>query len=645
MSSKVGVSTRVLAWLLEPRLGRVRAMERSIRLQGVMRFSVLTLFLIIAPSTVLAYFGIRSIQSQENMASTELQVRSQNVAVSFLQEVNAEVSGFEEIVQSLLKAGHSPLKTFHPLQRIALKFDQNQQLEAPFQERNQTFGEDVFFHPALQSDSQVDMRKIAERDYANLQYRRNPTSFSSDQRHHAGPKLTTLQRLEVLQTKPTTQGFRSFLTDVLAETWVVSEGVDASLARRALKMVDQLQLKPVERVFFDRAKLRVEERQNHLFWVTRWEEEWREVVAQPRETQPGTLHWQLGENGLWARTSWGDASYIFGFDEEGMLEHLRDISRSKTDDWVLLELMSPEQSEPSGLIARRYVPWLSGWSLGIVQKDAERFEFERKSRQNQQVWLIGFALFIMGFGVFLSIRVAGNEFDIASMKSNFAASVSHELRSPITQIRLKGESLMFGLVEDDELQENYESIVRESERLSWLVDNVLDYAALERGAKQFLLNKNDLLETLHRAIDGLSLTLTMREVTIEVNVPDTLPLVRHDTDAIIQCLTNLLSNAEKYSGEDKWISISLRVLQDSIDIVVSDRGIGIEGTELQNIFEPFFRSRSPQALRRKGTGIGLSVTKAIMNGHGGKVSVRSAVGVGSTFTLHFPKDLMEEAHV
>jgi len=247
----------------------------------------------------------------------------------------------------------------------------------------------------------------------------------------------------------------------------------------------------------------------------------------------------------------------------------------------------------------------------------------------------------MVFGAVLSSRVAMTELKNANIKSNFAASVSHELRSPITQIRLKGESLMFGLVDDDEeLQEHYESIVRESERLSWLVDNVLDYAAIERENKSFVLREGNLLETVQRVIDSMQVTLTMRDVVIETDFDQTLPWMKFDSNAVGQCMTNLLSNAEKYSGVEKSINVLIRRNQNFVDIMVVDKGIGIREEDCQDIFEPFFRSKEQSALRRKGTGIGLSITRSIMEAHGGNVLVKSQLGKGSTFTLRFPSSLL-----
>ena len=134
----------------------------------------------------------------------------------------------------------------------------------------------------------------------------------------------------------------------------------------------------------------------------------------------------------------------------------------------------------------------------------------------------------------------------------------------------------------------------------------------------------------------------MKGVEIELRLDRNLPFLRHDPDAISQCVINLLSNAAKYSGEEKYILISTFQNSSGVDVSVEDQGIGISEDDLENIFDAFFRSREESARRRKGTGIGLAITKHIMEAHRGSILVRSQLGVGSTFTLRFPLELIEK---
>ena len=200
---------------------------------------------------------------------------------------------------------------------------------------------------------------------------------------------------------------------------------------------------------------------------------------------------------------------------------------------------------------------------------------------------------------------------------------------------------MYGLIDDPvELDEYYQSIVRESERLTWLVDNVLDYASIERGATHYLLRPISIHDTIIRVIESLMATVSMRDAVIETDLQLQNPIIRHDADAISQCLINLLSNAIKYSKDEKWVQIITRESIEGIEIAVVDKGIGIDTEDLQMIFQPFYRTK--QGRNRKGTGIGLSITRHIMQAHGGRISVQSHIGTGSSFILHFPSELIED---
>ena len=125
-------------------------------------------------------------------------------------------------------------------------------------------------------------------------------------------------------------------------------------------------------------------------------------------------------------------------------------------------------------------------------------------------------------------------------------------------------------------------------------------------------------------------------MTVELELPEDLSPIWHDPDAVSQVLTNLLSNAAKYGKDAGWIGVRLRLLPDGVEVDVVDRGIGIVAEEQKHIFEQYYRANDPKARRHKGTGIGLTIVKYIMEAHGGRIGVRSAPGEGSTFTLFFP---------
>jgi len=179
-------------------------------------------------------------------------------------------------------------------------------------------------------------------------------------------------------------------------------------------------------------------------------------------------------------------------------------------------------------------------------------------------------------------------------------------------------------------------IVRESERLSRLVDNVLDFASIESGTKSYSLRPADIGETIRTAVESARYSMETRGMVMDLEVPDGLPVVLHEPEAIQQVLQNLISNAAKYGEKGGWIGIRARIGRQSLDVSISDRGIGMTDEELGHIFEKFYRSDSPKARREKGTGIGLAIVQYIVEAHHASVSVKSTPGLGTTFTLHFP---------
>ena len=285
---------------------------------------------------------------------------------------------------------------------------------------------------------------------------------------------------------------------------------------------------------------------------------------------------------------------------------------------------------------RTLIPWLPSWALVAAPQDSAGLRRAQRRKRTQRVTVIGLSLVMILTGAVLSAWLVSRELDVARIKGDFAANVSHELRSPITQIRLKGESLMLGLVfTEDDRQKHYEAIVRESERLSRLVDNVLDFAAIERGAKRYTFRPVDLGETVRAAVEASRYSMELRDIALELDLND-LPVVFHDPEAVSQVMHNLISNAAKYGKEGGWIGIKGQLVEGGVQLEVSVRGIVIPLEDQPHIFEQFYRSSDPRARRRKGTGIGLTIVKYIVEAHGGRISVDSKPAQGTTFKIHFP---------
>jgi two-component system sensor histidine kinase ResE len=278
--------------------------------------------------------------------------------------------------------------------------------------------------------------------------------------------------------------------------------------------------------------------------------------------------------------------------------------------------------------------------------DPEALSAKLQRNKAQTRLVIFLAVLSAALGIVAAVRIVNRELDSARVKADFAANVSHELRSPITQIRLKGEALQLDLVfGEDDRQAHYDAIVHEAERLSRLVDNVLDFASIERGQKKYSRRPGDLYEVLQRAADGVRVAAEAAGMELDVRVPDDLPVLWIDRDAVGQVATNLLSNAVKYGREGKWVQISARTLLNTVEFRVTDRGIGISPEDQERIFDHFYRVQSAHVRRRRGTGIGLTIVQYIVQAHEGSISVKSELGQGTTFIVTLPLTPPAEAGV
>jgi signal transduction histidine kinase len=241
------------------------------------------------------------------------------------------------------------------------------------------------------------------------------------------------------------------------------------------------------------------------------------------------------------------------------------------------------------------------------------------------------------FGAYFLWRDVGRELQIAEMRSQFIASVSHELKTPLTAIRIFAESLLLGRPADSQAKAEYlDTIVNESHRLTRLLNNVLDFSKIEKGKRTYHKEPAYLSEIVHAAAQAMQYLLRQQDFHLNIHVEDDLPDIRVDRDAIGQAILNLLSNAMKYSGESREIELRVQEKDGHAVIEVSDHGIGIGPAEQKHIFEKFYRVPSEENERIPGTGLGLALVFHIVQAHGGHVEVRSVLGKGSTFSIHLP---------
>jgi len=362
----------------------------------------------------------------------------------------------------------------------------------------------------------------------------------------------------------------------------------------------------------------------------------------------------------------------------GFMSNLGDQNDKKTPFWVLygnnpwlVSLSTPVSERPPFLVAvsaQKIIASLradsnfreafpvdfdivpendaDGLSLGTNLQDSAITFTGNKGQMFSTPWSIQPAFYLLAlllilgitlFGAYLLWRDVRREVQMAEMRSQFVSSVSHELKTPLTAIRMFAETLRLGRSKDTKTQNEYlDTIVNESQRLTRLLNNVLDFSKIEQGKRLYRPESASLYEIVKSAARAMEYPLSQKGFKLDVQTDDGLPNVHVDHDAMEQALLNLLHNAMKYSGESKEIGLHLKRKDSHALIQVIDKGIGIDPQEQKRIFEKFYRIPSPENERIVGTGLGLALVSHIVDAHGGSLELESELGKGSTFSIYLP---------
>jgi signal transduction histidine kinase len=433
---------------------------------------------------------------------------------------------------------------------------------------------------------------------------------------------------------------KQMVDDGLSAPWVLDYPQDPSVIRLALLSLEQNPEMP----WFHTAKERLDKRSRMFYWSSKLFSDIDAILSAPR--RPGhefTYISRPAKDALWAVYA-SDTGHttLFILNRAKLVDTLQtsiqqlNAEAADSDTFVTLD---PNDSQYVPIDVEYMTPWLPQIGVHVLPKTNDLLSRKKTRARTLRFTVVAAALATTLLGALISVSLIKRESEAARAKTDFAANVSHELRSPITQIRVRAEALQLGLYDNDqEKLESYTAIVQQSERLSRLVDNVLDFSVIEKGAKKYSFRPHDLEEVINNAVNSCEEMIRTENIRVDIDIPFDIPVVWIDSEAIAQVMINLLSNAVKYGASGEWIGIRVRDQKDTIELTISDHGAGIPEKDLPHVFSRFFRSSDTAVRSKRGTGIGLTIVQYIVEAHAGTIEVDSTIGIGTSFLITFSKE-------
>ncbi|MEN6337146.1 MAG: HAMP domain-containing sensor histidine kinase [Phycisphaerales bacterium] len=285
---------------------------------------------------------------------------------------------------------------------------------------------------------------------------------------------------------------------------------------------------------------------------------------------------------------------------------------------------------------------LPGWKIVLLFKGGDVFERAASDRIALYTWtgLLVIGL-ILGCGG-VAAKSIGKQVRLNKLKNDFIATVTHELKTPLASMRVLVDTLLEGSYSNpNQVMEYLQLVSKENERLSRLIDNFLTFSRMERNKQAFQMRPVGPTSIARTAAQAVQTKLGRGRCQFETDIPDGLPTIKADHDAMVTVLVNLLDNAYKYTYDEKQIRLSVGVGFKSartVSFVVSDNGVGVPRRALKKIFRRFYQVDRSLSRRAEGCGLGLSIAKFIVDAHHGRITVESKLGQGSTFTVTLPVD-------
>jgi two-component system phosphate regulon sensor histidine kinase PhoR len=318
------------------------------------------------------------------------------------------------------------------------------------------------------------------------------------------------------------------------------------------------------------------------------------------------------------------------------LEENRFIAVLDENDRVLYGRSVP--ADGGFLFEDRFPTTLYRWRLQMAPREVGVLRREARARRTYNKVLVGGAIGIIIAGMIVFLVAVRKEARANQLKSEFISNVTHELKTPLSLIRMFGELLALGRTASQQVSREYaEIITRESDRLTRLIDNVLDFSRIERGKAAYEFHRGNLSTVVERGVDLCKYRADQGGIQLKTDIEPDLPDTLLDENAMTLLLLNLLENALKYgASEGGEIRVSLKQENGQLELRVADQGPGIPPEEISHVFDRFYRAKEVRTQSARGSGIGLSLVKHITESHGGRVRVHSDLGKGTTFEVTLP---------
>ena len=358
---------------------------------------------------------------------------------------------------------------------------------------------------------------------------------------------------------------------------------------------------------------------------------------------------------FWHRSS-RDTNLVFGalVELNRLISEIKEIDNSPADDLtdacmallddtgrpIMISKPGFQTNWKKPIAAAEIGEALPHWEVAIYLLDPKKLSRAAQTTRQTVGSLVVLLLLAISMGGWLLVSGVRFQLALARKKTDFVSNVSHELKTPLTSIRMFSELLAEGRVTDPDKQRSYLNIISaEAGRLTRLINNVLDFSRLERGEKKYQFQPTDLVAVVRETIETHRPHLESGQFKIEFVLPDQPVNINGDRDALAQVLVNLLSNAEKYSGTSREIRVEMDARTNPIrhvEVRILDRGTGVPAGSEEKIFDQFYRAHDSLSSGIQGSGLGLTLARQIARAHGGDVIYRRRDGGGSCFSLRLP---------